>query len=77
MITIFNPFRYRYRKKILFYFLLFFSLDNSVNASENFGDAMKWYENVSLNLDPKYHYMVGLKAENRATGRNTRCAKAT
>ena len=37
--------------------------DNSIYASENFGDAMKWYENRSLDSDPKYHYMIGLKAE--------------
>lgn len=61
MITIFNPFKYR--KKTVFYFLLIFLFDNYVHASENFGDAMKWYENVSLNFDPKYHYMIGLKAE--------------
>ena len=24
---------------------------------------MKWYENRSLDSDPKYHYMIGLKAE--------------
>ena len=63
MITIFNPFKFRYTKKIVFYFLLIFSFDNSIYASENFGDAMKWYENRSLDSDPKYHYMIGLKAE--------------
>ena len=63
MITIFNPFKFRYTKKIVFYFLLIFSFDNSIYASENFGDAMKWYENKSLDSDPKYHYMIGLKAE--------------
>ena len=63
MITIFNPFKFRYSKKIVFYFLLFFLFDNSIYASENFGDAMKWYENRSLDSDPKYHYMIGLKAE--------------
>ena len=63
MITIFNPFKFRYTKKIVFYFLLIFSFDNSLYASENFGDAMKWYENKSLDSDPKYHYMIGLKAE--------------
>ena len=63
MITIFNLFNYRYRKKVIFYLLLIFSFDNSIYASENFGDAMKWYENKSLNSDPKYHYMIGLKAE--------------
>ena len=50
MITIFNPFKFRYTKKIVFYFLLIFLLDNSIYASENFGDAMKWYENESLNF---------------------------
>ena len=63
MKTIFNPFKFRYTKKIVFYFLLIFSFDNSIYASENFGDAMKWYENKSLDSDPKYHYMIGLKAE--------------
>ena len=63
MITIFNLFKFRYTKKIVFYFLLIFSFDNSIYASENFGDAMKWYENKSLDSDPKYHYMIGLKAE--------------
>ena len=63
MITIFNPFKFRFTKKILFYFLLFFFFNNSIYASENFGDAMKWYENRSLDSDPKYHYMIGLKAE--------------
>ena len=63
MITIFNPFKFRFTKKIVFYFVLFFLFDNSIYASENFGDAMKWYENRSLDLDPKYHYMIGLKAE--------------
>ena len=63
MITIFNPFKFRYTKKIAFYFLLFFLFDNSIYASENFVDAMKWYENRSLDLNPKYQYMIGLKAE--------------
>ncbi len=63
MITILNPFKFRFTKKIVFYFLLIFLFDNSIYASENFGDAMKWYENRSLDLDPKYHYMIGLKAE--------------
>ena len=63
MITIFNPFKFRFTKKIVFYFVLFFLFDNSIYASENFGDAMKWYENRSLDSDPKYHYMIGLKAE--------------
>ena len=63
MLTIFNPFKYIFTKKIVFYFLLFFLFDNSIYASENFGDAMKWYENRSLDSDPKYHYMIGLKAE--------------
>ena len=63
MITIFNPFKFRYTKKIVFYFLLIFSFENYIYASENFGDAMKWYENKSLDSDPKYHYMIGLKAE--------------
>ena len=63
MITIFNLFKFRYTKKIVFYFLLIFSFKNSIYASENFGDAMKWYENKSLDSDPKYHYMIGLKAE--------------
>ena len=63
MITIFNPFKFRYTKKIVFYFLLFFLFDNSIYASENFSDAMKWYENGSLDSDPKYHYIIGLKAE--------------
>ena len=63
MITIFNPFKFRNTKKVAFYFLLFCLFDNSIYASENFGDAMKWYENGSLDLDPKYHYMIGLKAE--------------
>ena len=63
MITIFNPFKFRYTKKIVFYFILIFSFENSIYASENFGDAMKWYENKSLDSDPKYHYMIGLKAE--------------
>ena len=46
MITIFNPFKFRYTKKdsILFFFFIFL-FDNSIYASENFGDAMKWYEN--------------------------------
>ena len=63
MITIFNPFKFRYTKRIVFFFLLIFSFDNFIYASENFGDAMKWYENRSLDSDPKYHYMIGLKAE--------------
>ena len=63
MITIFNSFKFRFTKKIVFYFLLFFLFSNSIFASENFGDAMKWYENRSLDSDPKYHYMIGLKAE--------------
>ena len=63
MITIFNPFKFIFTKKIVFYFLLFFLFDNSIYASENFGDAMKWYKNRSLDSDPKYHYMIGLKAE--------------
>ena len=63
MLTIFNPFKFRFTKKIVFYFLLFFLFNNSIYASENFGDAMKWYENSSLDIDPKYHYMIGLKAE--------------
>lgn len=63
MITIFNPFKFRFTKKIVFYSVLFFLFDNSIYASENFGDAMKWYENRSLDSDPKYHYMIGLKAE--------------
>ena len=63
MLTIFNPFKFRFIKKIVFYFLLFFLFDNSIYASENFGDAMKWYKNRSLDSDPKYHYMIGLKAE--------------
>ena len=63
MLTIFNPFKFRNTKKIVFYFLLFFLFDNSIYASENFGDAMKWYKNRSLDSDPKYHYMIGLKAE--------------
>ena len=63
MITILNLFKFRYTKKIIFYFLLIFSFDNSIYASENFGDAMKWYKNRSLDSDPKYHYMIGLKAE--------------
>ena len=63
MLTIFNPFKFRFTKKIVFYFLLFFLFDNSIYASENFGDAMKWYKNRSLDSDPKYHYMIGLKAE--------------
>ena len=63
MITIFNPFKFRFTKKIVFYFLLFFLFSNSIYASENFGDAMKWYKNRSLDSDPKYHYMIGLKAE--------------
>ena len=52
MITIFNPFKFRFTKKIVFYFLLFFLFNNSIYASENFGDAMKWYENSSLVSDP-------------------------
>ena len=63
MITILNPFKFRFTKKIVFYFVLFLLFDNSIYASENFGDAMKWYENRSLDSDPKYHYMIGLKAE--------------
>ena len=63
MITILNPFKFRLMKKIVSYFLLIFLFDNSIYASENFGDAMKWYENRSLDSDPKYHYMIGLKAE--------------
>ena len=63
MIPIFNPFKFSFTKKIVFYFLLFFLFDNSIYASENFSDAMKWYENRSLDSDPKYHYMIGLKAE--------------
>ena len=63
MLTIFNPFKFRFTKKIVFYFLLFFLFNNSIYASENFGDAMKWYKNRSLDSDPKYHYMIGLKAE--------------
>ena len=63
MISIFNPFKFRHTKKIVFYFLLFCLFDNSIYASENFGDAMKWYKNRSLDSDPKYHYMIGLKAE--------------
>ena len=63
MIIIFNSFKFRYTKKIIFYFLLIFSFDNSICASENFADAMKWYENRSLSTDPKHHYMIGLKAE--------------
>ena len=63
MITIFNPFKFRNTKKVAFYFLLFCLFDNSIYASENFGDAMKWYKNRSLDSDPKYHYMIGLKAE--------------
>ena len=63
MITIFNPFKFRFTKKIVFCFVIFFLFYNSIYASENFGDAMKWYENRSLDSDPKYHYMIGLKAE--------------
>ena len=63
MITIFNQFKFRYTKKIVFYVLLFFLFDNSIYASENFGDAMTWYKNRSLDSDSKYHYMIGLKAE--------------
>ena len=63
MITIFNPFKFSFTKKIVFYFLLFFLFSASIYASENFGDAMKWYKNRSLDSDPKYHYMIGLKAE--------------
>ena len=43
MITIFNPFKFRFTKNsILFSFIFLFS--NSIYASENFGDAMKWYK---------------------------------
>ena len=66
MITIFNPFKFRYKRNIIFYFLLIFLFDNSIDASENFGDAMKWYKNRSLGSDPKYNYMMGLKAEKEA-----------
>ena len=63
MITIFNPFKFRYIKKYSILFSFIFLFDNSIYASENFGDAMKWYKNRSLGSDPKYHYMIGLKAE--------------
>lgn len=53
----------KYIKKIAFYFVIFLMFYNSANASESYGDAMKWYNNGNLNLDPKYYFMIGLKAE--------------
>ena len=54
---------YKYIKKNVIYSLFFLIIYNSATASENYKDAMEWYNNGNSNIGPKYHYMIGLKAE--------------
>ena len=34
-------------------------------ASENYGDAMRWYEQESTNLSPRQIYILALNAEQK------------
>tara|TARA_B100000700_G_scaffold327182_2_gene440940 strand:- start:709 stop:1395 length:687 start_codon:yes stop_codon:yes gene_type:complete len=63
MSTKFKSYIYKYIKKNVIYSLFVLIICNSAAASENYGDAMEWYNNQKSNMDPKYHYMIGLKAE--------------
>ena len=56
---------YKYIKKNVIYSLFFLIIYNSATASENYKDAMEWYNNGNSNIGPKYHYMIGLKAEKK------------
>ena len=63
MSTKFKSYMYKYIKKNVIHSLFVLIIYNSATASENYNDAMQWYNNGNSNISPKYHYMIGLKAE--------------
>ena len=63
MSTKFKSYMYKYIKKNVIHSLFVLIIFNSATASENYKDAMEWYNNGNSKIGPKYHYMIGLKAE--------------